>query len=242
MSKYYRGNYYKDYEKEYHEHKGWLVGEFMECFRKTKSVEIKFWKFNKYGKIEHEKKLQCRAIECTFILKGRIRGEIDNEEVFLGTGDYVVIPPRVSNNFPIEILECAEGLTIKVPSDKTDKITENFFNPAKGRGNNLKLIKMENIKQYLKDETREKIEKTEKEIEESNKELAILEAKLKVEKRLEKLKDGLDENLKEDVKYSVYALEDMLRMEKNRNEELKKDFQTLRVRKKVIDNFEEEDF
>lgn len=44
MSKYYSGNYYKISEKEFKKHKGWLVGEFMEGFRRTKAVEIKFWK------------------------------------------------------------------------------------------------------------------------------------------------------------------------------------------------------
>jgi quercetin dioxygenase-like cupin family protein len=116
MSKYYRGNYFEDSKKEYDQHKGWLVGDFMECFRKTNAVEIKFWKFKTGEDTKHENKLQCRAIECTFILKGQIKGEIDNEKVILNTGEYVVIPPRVVN-----------GFTIKAPSDKTDKITEKMF-------------------------------------------------------------------------------------------------------------------
>jgi mannose-6-phosphate isomerase-like protein (cupin superfamily) len=127
MSKYYKGNYYDDYRNEYVEHRGWLVGEFMECFRKTSAVEIKFWKFKKNEKVEHEKKLQSKAIECTFILKGRIKGEIDGKEIVLSGGDYVIIPSLVINNFPKKILEDVEGLTIKAPSNTTDKITEKMF-------------------------------------------------------------------------------------------------------------------
>jgi len=99
---------------------------------------------------------------------------------------------------------------------------------------------MENIKQYLKDEIRKEIEETEKEIEESNKELVILEAKIKVEEKMARLKD-LKEELEDDVKYGVIALKEILLMEKNRNDELKKDFEIMRVRRKVIDNFEKED-
>lgn len=100
---------------------------------------------------------------------------------------------------------------------------------------------MGNIKQYLKDKISKNIEETEKQIEESNKELRILEAELKVEKKFSELED-IAEVIKDDVKYSVQAIESMLAMEQNKNEELKKELKILRTRKQVIDKFEEEDF
>ena len=52
----------------------------------------------------------------------------------------------------------------------------------------------------------------------------------------------IPEELEEDVKYSIQALENMLAMEKNRNEGLKKELKMLQYRKQVINKFEEEDF
>jgi len=97
---------------------------------------------------------------------------------------------------------------------------------------------MKNIKQHLIDEIKIRIEQTQKELEESDEEPKILEAKLKVENKFSKMTD-LKEDLKEDVKYSVQALEGMLIMEKNKNAELKKEFEILRYRSQVIRKFEE---
>jgi len=128
MPKYYRGNYFKDYKKEYEENRGWLVGHFMNCFRKTNAVEIKYWEFKEKEKINHEEKMQCNSIECTFILEGTIKGMIDKEKVILKAKDYVVIPPKVVNNFPQKILtKKARGITIKAPSIPNDKITKKMF-------------------------------------------------------------------------------------------------------------------
>ena len=97
---------------------------------------------------------------------------------------------------------------------------------------------MKNIKQQLIDEIVAKLKEIEQEIKSSDDELKILEAKLKVENQFSKMND-LKEDLKEDVKYSVIALEGMLVMESNRNAELKKDFEILRFRKQVINKFED---
>lgn len=114
--KYYRGNFYKDQ----HIDEGWLIGRFRPGFRKTKKVEIKFKEFRKGRDTGHRRKYQKSAVECTFILKGRISGEIDGRKVILRKGDYVVIPPGVPSNFPTKILRKAEVLTVKVPSRKGD--------------------------------------------------------------------------------------------------------------------------
>lgn len=94
---------------------------------------------------------------------------------------------------------------------------------------------MTNVKQHLIDETTNEIATKEKEIQESDKELEILNAKLIVEKKAEGMKD-IKEHLKEDFKYSIQALESMIVMEQNKNFALKKDMEMLKYRKAVIES------
>ena len=75
---------------------------------------------------------------------------------------------------------------------------------------------MPNQKQYLIDETKKQIKKTSEEIKKSDTEIEILHSKLKVENKMSVM--DIPEEITEDVKYSVKALENMLAMEKNRNE------------------------
>lgn len=96
---------------------------------------------------------------------------------------------------------------------------------------------MENLKQYLIEEIVNEIRSMEEEIKKSDEDISILEARIKVEKTMLNL--DLPEKISEDTKYSVEALEGMLMMEKNHNEELKKDFEAARYRKKAIEKFEE---
>ena len=100
---------------------------------------------------------------------------------------------------------------------------------------------MEDLKQKLLDDTIKGFKEKEEEIEKSNKELELLDARVKVEKRFFELKD-ITEEMKEDVKYSLQALESMVIMEKERNAELRKESELLRVRKQVINMFENGDF
>ena len=97
---------------------------------------------------------------------------------------------------------------------------------------------MKNLKQTLIDEPKNQMEEIEKKIEESDKETELLEAKLKVEKKMLEMRD-LPEGIAEDVKYSVQALEGMLQMEKNSNAEFKKEFEILRYRSQVIRKFDD---
>lgn len=120
---FYQGNLQHDYD-HYHEkkHQGWVVGKFMSGVRHTDQVEVKFWKYQKGAASGHPYKMQKVAVECTFILKGKVRGEITGQEITLREGDYVVIPPQTANNLVMEILEDVEGLTLKAPSDPSDKV------------------------------------------------------------------------------------------------------------------------
>ena len=98
---------------------------------------------------------------------------------------------------------------------------------------------MPNQKRYLIDEAKKQIEGVIEEIKKSDIEIEILEAKLKVENKMSAMED-IPEELEEDVKYSIQALENMLAMEKNRNEGLKKELKMLQYRKQVINKFEDE--
>lgn len=117
---YYKGKYNIDYEKEFSQRKGWLVGPFMNekqnNLRGTKSMAIKFWKFKKNTPTGHAFKYQRFATECTFIFKGKLKAIIDSGEFEFIAGDYVVLPPNVVSNLAIEVIEDSEGLTIKAPS------------------------------------------------------------------------------------------------------------------------------
>jgi quercetin dioxygenase-like cupin family protein len=115
---YYVGSYRNDGLRD--PHRGWIVGTFKEASpRKNEAVEIKYWEF-KTGATDHPLK-QSATIECTFILKGKTRAMIADEEIILVAGDYVVIEPGTPNNTVVEILEDAAGLTVKAPSDPSAK-------------------------------------------------------------------------------------------------------------------------
>ena len=115
---YYIGNYKKDAFKE--NHRNWIVGKFMEKGpRKTDKVEIKYWEFE-VGNPNHETKIS-KTIECTFILEGELKGEIDGKNISLKEGQYVVIKSGTPNGFPKIVTKRAKGLTIKAPSDPKAK-------------------------------------------------------------------------------------------------------------------------
>ncbi|KKS64915.1 MAG: hypothetical protein UV40_C0013G0004 [Parcubacteria group bacterium GW2011_GWA1_42_7] len=94
---------------------------------------------------------------------------------------------------------------------------------------------MKNIKKNLIDETANEITAKEQEIQESDRELEILSVKIKVENKALGMQD-LREDLEEDFKYSVQALESMLVQEQRRNIELKKDLEILKYRREVIES------
>lgn len=94
---------------------------------------------------------------------------------------------------------------------------------------------MVNIKRHLVDGATSEIVAKEREIHESDHELEMLGAKLKVENKTLGMQD-LKEHLKEDFKYSAQALEGMLAQEQQRNAELKKDLEMLRYRKAVAES------
>ena len=101
--------------------RGWIVGTFMNDLpRKNEEVEIKYWEYKASENVGHGLKASS-IIECTFILKGKTRCIIGDDEIILKTGDYIVIKPGTPNNTVVEIIEDTSGLTVKAPSDPTAK-------------------------------------------------------------------------------------------------------------------------
>jgi RNase H-fold protein (predicted Holliday junction resolvase) len=92
------------------------------------------------------------------------------------------------------------------------------------------------MKQRLTDESKNEVAAEEREIKISDEELETLEAKIKVENKFLKMKD-IKDDLKDQVKYSVQALEGMLMMEQQKNAELRQDLQISKYRLAVIDKF-----
>ena len=94
---------------------------------------------------------------------------------------------------------------------------------------------MKNTKQHLIEEIANEITAKERGIQESDHELEMLGAKLKVENKTLGMQD-LKEHLKEDFKYSAQALEGMVAQEQQRNAELKKDLEMAKYRKAVVES------
>jgi len=119
MSKPYYVGYYRE-DGLNGPNRGWIVGKFMdELPRKNNSVEIKYWEY-KVGETDHPMK-ESSIIECTIILKGKIKAVINGDELVLKAGEYVVVEPGIPNNTATYVLEDTIGLTIKAPSDPSAK-------------------------------------------------------------------------------------------------------------------------
>lgn len=116
---YYKGNFRQDREND--GKNGWLVGRFMEHYRHTEKMGVKFWTFSKGEEKGHKLKYEKEAVECSIIIKGKVRGKIDDREIIFEAGDYVVIPAKIRSNMIMEVLEGpVEGFTIKAPSMPID--------------------------------------------------------------------------------------------------------------------------
>ena len=119
---FYKGNFRQDRENELKDGKnGWIVGRFMEHYRHTEKMGVKFWKFFKGEEKGHSFKYEKEAVECSIIIKGKVRGIVDNREIIFEEGDYIVIPAKIRSNMIMEVLEePVEGFTIKAPSMPID--------------------------------------------------------------------------------------------------------------------------
>jgi len=98
----------------------WLFGCFKDKIEKNNNFELKYWSFKKNKKPEHDSKFQKKSTEYTFIIKGKVKGNVDGKKVELKTGDYIIIKPKTKSNLIEEVLEDTIGITIKSPSLKGD--------------------------------------------------------------------------------------------------------------------------
>ncbi len=106
----------------------WLFGD-LDIFgekdlEKNKNFYLKYWVYARGDNPDHKTKTHRISTEYTFVIKGKIEGMVDGEEITLETGDYVVIPPGIPNNLMQKIHENTVGITIKSPSVKFD--TDNY--------------------------------------------------------------------------------------------------------------------
>lgn len=114
---FYHGNMETDSRGAY---RGWLLGSFVvDHARRVDELEVKYWEFDT-GFPDHPRKTSD-IVEFTALMDGIVRGEVDEEEILLKAGEYVIIPRGVPNNTIIEVLEPARGLTVKAPSDPSAK-------------------------------------------------------------------------------------------------------------------------
>lgn len=119
-------HYISSLEKDYSGENEWLIGHFFKDSRRTDKIELKYWKFDVKTKKKHAPKLQKQSAEITILLKGKIRGYIENSKITLSATekdkDYVFIPAGLVSNLVEEVLEDAEGITIKAPSTEYDTL------------------------------------------------------------------------------------------------------------------------
>ncbi len=99
---------------------------------------------------------------------------------------------------------------------------------------------MENKKEKLIQKEVDRIKDSEAELEKSREELKKLETELKIDRKFLDMQD-IEESLKEEVKYGIYALESMILEERYKQKDLEKEIKISRARKQVIDKFDEEE-
>lgn len=102
--------------------RGWVVGAFFESVdvRFSRDLEVKYGEFAQGADPGHPAKVSSTT-EFTFILSGAVRAVVGSDELILSQGDYVLIHPGTPNNTVLEVLEDAQILTVKAPSDPMAK-------------------------------------------------------------------------------------------------------------------------
>ncbi|SLI19893.1 Cupin domain [Mycobacteroides abscessus subsp. abscessus] len=102
--------------------RGWVIGAFFESsdVRFCGDLEVKYGEFTQGADPRHPAKVSSTT-EFTFILSGAVRAVVGSDELILSEGDYVLIHPGTPNNTVLEVLEDAQIMTVKAPSDPMAK-------------------------------------------------------------------------------------------------------------------------
>jgi quercetin dioxygenase-like cupin family protein len=119
MDEYYTGNLRDDALKG--KHGGWVVGVYLDDLkRRTQQIEVKYWEYPKGQATGHDTKTSTNT-EWTYILEGKTRARVGDDELILRAGEHILIHPGTINNLVTEILEDIKGITVKSPSDPNAK-------------------------------------------------------------------------------------------------------------------------
>ena len=99
---------------------GWLYGTFMpEGLQKDDRVEIKILKYPKsFTSPLHYQKI---ATKIEIIWEGNSLWRIDDEEIILKSGDYIILPPMTKTAIVKILSDYLILETIKIPSYPKDK-------------------------------------------------------------------------------------------------------------------------
>ncbi|MBN7324366.1 cupin domain-containing protein [Mycobacteroides abscessus subsp. massiliense] len=102
--------------------RGWVIGAFFDSsdVRLCRDLEVKYGEFVQGTDPRHPAKVSSTT-EFTFVLSGAVRAVVGSDELILSQGDYVLIHPGTPNNTVLEVLEDAQILTVKAPSDPMAK-------------------------------------------------------------------------------------------------------------------------
>ena len=116
--KFLKGNFQKEQDRN-----GWIYGSFMpEGLQKDDRVEVKITTWPKGS--NNSAHSQKTATKIDIVFQGKAIWEVDGEDVELGPGDYVIVPPKTPTRIKEVLTEDFLVQTIKFPSDPADKETK----------------------------------------------------------------------------------------------------------------------
>ena len=113
---YKKGNVFLEQERN-----GWIYGNFMpEGLARDERVEIKVAKLDKsFSSKPHYNKTSTKI---DIIWNGKAIWEVDGKEIEMNTGDYLIIPPKVTVCIKKVLSEELTVQTLRFPSVQNDKV------------------------------------------------------------------------------------------------------------------------
>jgi quercetin dioxygenase-like cupin family protein len=101
-------------------HNGWIYGAFMDGIAKDSRAEIKIVKLPK--SFTSKPHFQKTATKIDIVWEGNGIWQIDDQDVQLSRGDYVIIPPETTACIKQVLSDDIIVQTIKIPSIPEDKV------------------------------------------------------------------------------------------------------------------------
>jgi quercetin dioxygenase-like cupin family protein len=102
--------------------KGWICGHFIpEGVQKNSELEVKYEVLNPgYAFPPH---YHPQGTEVILIIKGKLKIQIEGEDIILGDGDFVFMQNNVTEAF-LEVYEPTTVISIRTPSIPNNKISK----------------------------------------------------------------------------------------------------------------------